>query len=633
MAHEKEPAAARNRTKHRRKLPCANHPRNPAAARCEVCGNPICRECVQFYDGAHICGELCWNKKRLDESAKASKEDRLRRRQKEKKANRAVTVGLLAALVVVLGAVGAFVYTVVSDHSGDKAWEFENPGGSFDYAVRPNLNSVFLLSADGNVETIDALTGVLKWRVKLPERSGHSELMIIDEDHCLVYFGNTVLLCKSGRAAPAWEFSAPQPFLCAEPVHLDDRLYAVSSPVGSFFQVFPELEEMRSALLMSPELESLRSVVRAPRPQSDSAGAIPPPREQPETAGEQAEVERLSTVSAVDMASGKGLWDTELVGLRVEGLLADESRVYAVGYQWREYGRYGAAPEPEEPKQEDSAGDQEASHVSSTQLWALNATTGEPEWKLEGMGNFLVSPMKSDEGIVFSTMENIYLISPEGKIKWKYSLGERGVYAFQPSYDKLFVSTGDGFLVCIDLASGREKWTTEVGMGADRIVVSSPLAYVSSLVKVEKEARRVIMTKRWKGSEDLLKKALKRDEVSYERVIHGIDVESGETRWSIPKIEGEFEYGRGFLYALRYFERLQLLDASVDSSQIAKTVSNLGAYDCLTGEKVWETGIDGYASDLRLTPFVGIVKSRSQVLTVGAAAEQRPGRLIGISLE
>jgi len=550
------------------------------------------------------------------ESAQATAEERSKKKKREKRANRAVVISLWAVLLGILGAAGYFVYSIKADHSGEKLWQFERPGSLFKYAVKPHSSSLFLLSAEGSVNAISLLSGQQEWTATLPEQVSLSRPLPVDSDRCLVYSANTVSLCTAAKTQPAWTFNAPLPYLSREPTVQDDRLYVSSTGMPPGLTVFSELFEAAST--SSAARERFSAIRSLPRPNVPTA----------ENATQAAK--KASTISAVDMASGSELWRAEIENISVGGLFADKERVYVAGYPPFDYSTYTFS-QPEKTTEEDSSNDAEQDEAFSTQLWALNAATGKPEWKLEGTGHFLIPPMSSSNGIVFSTEENIYLVSPEGKVKWNYPLHDKGIMSLQPFGEKLFVTTTDGFLVCLDLASGSRKWVTAIGSATDKIVVNPPFVYVSGAAKVEKEMRKGIPTKRWQGSEDLLKKALKSAGTSYEMVLHGIDIETGEKRWAIPKITGDFEFAGGRLYALRYFERFQMLDPSVDSSEITKTISNLGAYDATTGEKLWEAGIDGYASDLRLTDYVAIVTSHTAALTF-AANEPPPPRLVGISL-
>ncbi|MBI5118631.1 PQQ-binding-like beta-propeller repeat protein [Candidatus Poribacteria bacterium] len=616
-------AGGRDHVRPRRKLPCVNHPKTPAAARCQVCGNPICSQCLTSYEGAQICSSQCWNARVTSESATAATEEKARRRKKEKVADRAVTIVLLSAFIIIVAVAGIFAYVKLSNHAGEKIWEYSDSAGYLSFSIQPDSNTLFLLSRD-KLEAIHSLTGRSTWSVKLPERVSSPRIFIIDDDRCLLSLKNKVLLCGSAQATPMWVYSAPQPFMSARPVFFDNRLYSASSAGG--YPTFYSGEDSdyfdRDYYYLEEDFDS---------EEGEDLSVSWRKRSQ----GQDKEEKKASTVSSVDMTSGAQLWKTELEDRRVGGLMADKDYVYVVAYDFDDdlRSRYRLQAEDTKSGAEQQAGSDE--QVGSAQLWALNAATGKAEWKLEGGGGFVIPPMMSGEGIVFSTEKNIYLISASGQIKWTYPIPDKLISSFQPYTDKLFVSTSDGFLFCLDLATGQKKWMTEIGDDPGRIVVSPPLLYVSGLARREEVERKVIPTKRWQGSEDLLKKALKPSGPTYEKILLGIDIESGQTRVSIPKITGNFAHGGGVLYALRYFEWMQFLDASADPTQLSKTVSNLGAYDALSGEKIWETAIEGYASNLSLGKNAVFITARFQEVSLAADQGNKiiPTRLIGISLQ
>jgi outer membrane protein assembly factor BamB len=529
----------------------------------------------------------------------------------------------LSAFIIIVVAAGIFAYVKLSNHAGEKIWEYSDSGGYLSFSIQPDSNTVFLLSSD-KIEAIHSLTGRNTWSVKLPERVNSPRILIIDDDRCLLNLKNKALLCSSAQATPLWVYSAPQPFMSARPVFFENHLYAASFAGG--YPIFYSGEDSDyfdrdyyyfEANFDSEEGEDLSMSWRK------------------RSQGQDKEERKASTVSSVDMASGAQLWKTELENRRVGGLMADKGRVYVVAYDFDDdlRSRYWRRAENADAGAEQQAGSDE--QTGSAQLWALNAATGKAEWKLEGAGGFVVPPMMSGEGVVFSTGKNIYLISADGQNKWTYPIPDKLISSFQPHADKLFVSTSDGFLFCLDLATGQKKWVTQIGDDPGKIIVSPPLLYVSGVTRKEEVERKVIPTKRWEGSEDLLKKALEPSGPTYEKILLGIDIESGQTLVSIPKITGNFAHGGGVLYALRYFEWMQFLDASADPTQLSKTVSNLGAYDALSGEKIWETAIEGYASNLSLGKNAVFVTARSQEVSLAADQGNRkiPTRLIGISLQ
>ncbi len=603
---DKTGKASKDRAKKRRPR-CVNHPKVRAVTRCEVCRKPICRECAELYEGPRICGEACWSKKAAEEHERSATEDRALRKKRDRTTDRAVTIGLWAVILAVIAVGALFIYSRTSDHSGDKLWELSGSGYSRSYSALPHSNTVCFASSDGIIKAVSALTGEPTWTSKLPDGEKPSHPLMIDEDRCLVHSGNKIFLCGSARRVPLWEITASRPAIYAKSVILNDNMFMASSSRASYYY----------------ETSRFLRALSAASPESWEPSDGMPKREEQKTA---------STVTSADMATGAVRWRTDLEDIRVGGLLADESRVYAAGYRPVQYSglssfRTGAK------SQGDSDEIEGEKPLGTTQLWALNTETGAPEWKLEGTGDFLTPPMMSDEGIVFATRENIYLVSSDGTIKWKFPLIKRSVYSLQPYEDKLFVSTDDGHIACLDLQSGEKKWIAHTGAIAEKIAVSYQMVCVPGLVEENREPRKVIPTKRWKGSEDLLEKALKSSGVSYEPIVLGLDIDNGETLWSIRKIDGEFEYADGILYVLRHTSKFLFMDASADPSELAKTVSNLGAYDVATGKRLWEAGIDGHASDLRLSAGAALMVSRPESLSLSAGGGSVPIRLIAVSLQ
>ena len=213
--------------KKKRRKRCVNHPRTPAVARCEICGKPICRECIAHYEGARICSETCWKRKVYEEKKRIEAEERLRRKKKEEMANRATTIGLWCVVILVVGAVGAFIYTRVSDRSGQKLWELSDPSEFGYHCVHEQSDTVCLALSDGTIRMLDGRTGEKKWSVRLPEGSGGVRARMIDEHRCLVYRGNTVFLCSSTRAEPVWELSVSRHALSATPTMHGDTLLGI----------------------------------------------------------------------------------------------------------------------------------------------------------------------------------------------------------------------------------------------------------------------------------------------------------------------------------------------------------------------------------------------------------------------
>jgi len=113
----------------------------------------------------------------------------------------------------------------------------------------------------------------------------------------------------------------------------------------------------------------------------------------------------------------------------------------------------------------------------------------------------------------------------------------------------------------------------------------------------------------------------------------GLDPETGKALWTIDKVRGRFEYADGVIYVLSGHTHYLFMDASADSSEISKEVTSLIAYDAATGKKIWQQGIDGVVTDLKLAFGTALLESHSD-LTSLAANQNVPGpvRLIAISL-
>ena len=131
----------------------------------------------------------------------------------------------------------------------------------------------------------------------------------------------------------------------------------------------------------------------------------------------------------------------------------------------------------------------------------------------------------------------------------------------------------------------------------------------------------------------LIESLKKMQEPVFEPNLRGFDAATGETLWTIDKVEGSFEYADGIIYILSHHTQFLFMDASVDSSDIAKEVSYLNAYDAATGEQIWRLGIDGVVSDLRLSLGTALVVARQAVFSTAAnQGRSSPVRLIAIAL-
>jgi outer membrane protein assembly factor BamB len=545
--------------------------------------------CARDYEKKLICGEACWARfsssghdgDHADAGARQGESDlaekRAKRRLKEQRAERAVTIGIWAVLLTIAGAIGLFVMVKMSDHSGEKLWEISGTGYSGSFASDPDSRSVLFASPDGTIKAIDSRTGETAWVTNLPEGERPWRPRLIDDSRGIVQSDNKIFLCSSENSAPMWELALPRNTIRAEPVVDYDNLYVASysGPLG--------YSDYSSYGYGGPAYYESTSRSYSSRAKDD-----------------EKKEEIISTITAANIDTGETIWNCDLEGIMVGGLLVDYDRVYAVGSRPRSYQEYTRLRyERQEREESESRNDDEL--LGTTQLWALSATTGKPEWKLEGTGGFFEPPVMSPAGIVFATKQNIYLISPAGEIKWTYPLTSRYVFSIKPTDDTLMFSTSDGLLVCLDLESGEDIWTIVTTVSISDIGVFGDLVCVPAMVEVNKEPPKVIPTKRWKGSEDLLEKALKSvSGPELEPILMGLDSRTGETRWKLRKVEDEFQMVEGIVYAVSHQLRVLLMDASVDPTQFAKEISTLAAYDAQTGEKIWQQGIDGRTSSMKL---------------------------------
>jgi outer membrane protein assembly factor BamB len=621
VAEKREKASERRPRKHRRVHPCTNHPNIPAVARCEACGKPICKKCVNAYEGPTICSDACWNSLVGPDHKKAVAKERVLRKEKEKKADRAVTVGLWATAVVVVGVIAVFIIIKMADKTGEKLWETSGSGYSHNYSTDPYSTTVLFAYANGTIKALNARNGTASWTVNLPKGERPSHPQLIDDNTCIVHSGNNVFLCDSSRSVPVWKLTTPQRAIYGKPVVNYDTLFVASSTGYSYYESYYsygiDLTPLAVAISeeMSMPLDSILEEDEEDEPEEETDDTV------------------TSTITSADLGSGREKWSTVLEDVRIAGLLVDEDRIFAAGYRPRTYEEYSAYLEESYAKDDEEQAEEEED-LGTTQLWALDVATGEPEWKLEGTGSFVTAPIMSDEGIVFATRQNVYLVSPEGQIKWTYPLIRRFVLSIEENESTLLLSTIDGSLMCLDLASGKKMWMTPTGAPSGEIIATDNLICVPGGTVVSKKPRKVIPTKRWRGSEDLLAASLKRQqEPVYEPNLMALNPNTGETLWKIDKVEGSYEYADGVVYVLSHHTQYLLLDASADSSEIAKQVSYLNAYDAATGKQIWRLGIDGVVSDLKLSFGTALVIAYPMVLSTAAnEGRSSPVRLIAIAL-
>jgi outer membrane protein assembly factor BamB len=587
-----------------------------------VCGNPICKKCAAAFEGPNICSDACWNNLVGSDYTKASTEERTARKKREQKTDRAVTIGMWAAALALVGIIAGYILIKITDQTGEKLWEISGSGYSHNYATDPYSAIILFASSSGTIKALNARTGTTDWIVNLPKGERPSHPKMIDDDTCLVHSGNKVFLCGSSRSVPLWKFTAPQPAIYGKPVVHDETLFVASSTGYSYYEGYSSF-----GAEMAPLSEAISQAMSRPW---DSSQAD----EEDETEDAKDDDTVTSTITAAKMDSGKARWNTTLENVRVAGLLADKDHIYAAGYRPLTYEEYKESLSESYADKASDEVEEEDENLGSVQLWALDVETGEIEWSLQGTGRFFVAPMMSEEGIVFATRQNVYLISPEGETKWTYPLIDRYVLSIKATEDTLLLSTMDGSLMCLDLTNGKKRWMATTGAPAGEIIATYDLICVPGGVEVQKGPPKVIPTKRWKGSEDLLEAALKKmQETVFEPNLIGLDPETGKTLWTIDKVEGSFEYADGVIYILSHHTQYLFMDATYDSSDIAKQVTSLTAYDAATGKKIWQQGIDGVVSDMKLAFGTALVVARPAVLSVAAnQGRSSPVRLIAIAL-
>jgi len=452
-------------------------------------------------------------------------------------------------------------------------------------------------------------------KVKLPEPQAHRRttlpqeyqekeslrVLILDENNCVVYGEEQLMMCSLDFQVPKWCYVPPEPVFSAPPISSGENII-VASRSKYWFEKLTEAESFIEKQLSTSDFRFFYE--------------------------SEAKKPLTSAVSAVALASGAQIWTTNFENLLVSDLLTDETQVYFVAYSSDE--------EADSVSKEgrDCGGDipcEQKPFIS--QLWALESATGKPKWKVEAEGYFSWPPRSSSEGILFATYQFLYLVSPAGEIKWQYPLKNNRAVAVEPYEGLLLMALSDGLVNCLSLTTGELKWRTKIGEKASKIVVSAPMAFVGGLVRKEIEPTQVIPTKRWQGSEDLLKNGLKKPEIAYEGILYAIDLETGDVRWSIPKISGVFHFSQAFLYTLRHAERIQIYNPNAETGELSRTISHLRAFDAMSGEKIWEKNIDGYCTDMRVTENAIIVTSEQGVHTPGSYPDVAPIRLVGISVE
>jgi outer membrane protein assembly factor BamB len=535
--------------KFHRKLPCSNHPFVAAVARCEICGKLICRSCIGYYGGEYICSSACWSTRLMKESNEIIHRQGRRRRREILAFAIAGFVGFACAAWIISI---FFLYPVFVNRAGTRIWTIAYTPSCFGFAMGgPSDGAFFLLHGDGLLQAVDLFSGKERWSARLPGRHEHCKAVAVDADRVSIHFSNKIVLMRSDRTKPVWEYTSQQPHLSAGPVYANETFFCASS---------------------SKETSS--------------------------NVGSEAGKEQITDVAAVEASTGSQLWNVSLQGFFADAILTDAHTLYVLGQ----------ASGSVRPIASDSL--QVSSHVlqnendsaSVSHLFALNAVTGEVKWQAVLEGQYARGPFVRPEGIVIATRDFIYLVSRAGEIIWRYPLAEQVVCNIALSDRLLFVQTEDGMLACIDGASGRRKWMCKAGLKADRLLVEPPNIYLCG-DKLGSCSTEI-------PSNELSLKGKAPADASPEKTFYGIDIESGR-RYFSRTIPGKSAFSHGVLYSLSTIGENPNNSLSVKPGK-SGLVSALCAYRCLTGEKTWEIPFEGTACDLVMANDIAIIKVQKE---------------------
>ncbi len=151
----------------------------------------------------------------------------------------------------------------------------------------------------------------------------------------------------------------------------------------------------------------------------------------------------------------------------------------------------------EEPESRPTAGEVLAEHVTGGQvwsspvlhqglvligsddgaLWALDAQSLEPRWKIHTGGRVRSTPAVAGDTIFFSSDDGtLRAAGPSGEEKWRFDLGDRSVARILPhplppyAYDYLssspavhdgvvYAGSAGGHLYAVDAATGEQRWS------------------------------------------------------------------------------------------------------------------------------------------------------------------------------
>lgn len=119
-------------------------------------------------------------------------------------------------------------------------------------------------------------------------------------------------------------------------------------------------------------------------------------------------------------------------------------------------------------------------------LHSLSPANGNENWSFEADGPWIASPLVVD-GTIFAPNgdQNLYALDMNGNLLWKFT-AERALWS-QPvgNGNTVYQASMDHFLYAIDMATGAEKWATDLG-GA--VIYSTTLSedgviYLSTLAR------------------------------------------------------------------------------------------------------------------------------------------------------
>jgi outer membrane protein assembly factor BamB len=572
--------------KYCRKLPCVNHPTVAAVARCEICGNAICKTCIGQYGGAFICSSECWTQRMLKESQSIFSKAGRRLRMKSALSTLA---GFAAVVCLCAGALVYIIYPSLTRTSGEKVWDIACSPSVRRYSISGPANAILFFKDDDTVEVVDLVSGEMKWATRIPEGHDEYEAAAIDIHRALLYHENKLVFVRSDRTRPVWQFALSQPHLTAGPIFGNETFFLASSSRKKGSNVEPLLNK-----------------------RGTTGGNL------------EEEKTQITDICAVEAASGAELWRRSFDDVVSDALVIHADTLYALALLPEPSPALVDADDGELPKQE-RRGDS-----SLISLFALNAATGIEQWKIDLQGNYVFAPAPAAEGLIVVTGDFVYLVSLTGAILWEYPLEEQVVLALRMFEDLLFICTGDGLLACIDISSGRRKWMVDVGVEARCISAASPNVYICGR---KLHAGSVAPEKNTSSQPAALRAAAGAVATpsDVENSLLGVDMQTGE-KTAGKTVKGRFRLLEGLLYCLSVVEPEQAQDSAGESRGESESFSVLCAYSCLKGEKLWEAYVDGAASNVVLTDAMAVVEIPPEPERADGSNQSGAGRLLGFAM-